>query len=90
MREHVTAIRDAIKRDVAPQSDQHWARLILGGLAVAAACVKFLIHQGPWVREDIIAQAVFLLSGFGVVFTGSMVALFKAIPVPWRKNGNGG
>jgi hypothetical protein len=77
-----------VRRDVVPQSADHTARLVLGGLAVAAACFKYVSHKGVWSREDVIAAALFLLGGLGVVFTGSVVALLKAVPVPWRK-GNG-
>lgn len=86
----VNGTRELLKKDLVPQSDQHWARLILGGLAVAAACYKYVTHSGAWTRDDIIAAALFLLGGLGVVFTGSVVALLKAVPVPWKRNGNGG
>lgn len=75
-----------VKRDIVPQSPDHIARLIMGGGAVGAAIVKYLAHKGPWEREDVIVAALFLLGGLGVVFTGSVVALLKAVPVPWRKS----
>ena len=78
-------------QDLSPKSEQHWARVILGGLAIAGGVFKYVTHEGAWARDDIYALALMLLLGFGVVFTGSVIALLKAIPVPWRKpNGNGG
>lgn len=82
-------IAAAVKRDVTPQSADHRARIVLGGLSVATACWKYAVHKGVWTREDVIAAALFLLGGLGVVFTGSVVALLKAVPVPWRRNGDG-
>lgn len=81
-------IAAAARRDITPQSTDHYARIVLGGLAVATACWKYGSHKGVWTREDGIAAALFLLGGLGVVFTGSVVALLKAVPVPWRRNGN--
>jgi hypothetical protein len=79
-----------VASDMVPQSADHFARLLMGGAAVGAACWKYGSHVGAWTREDLIAAALFLLGGLGVMFTGSVVALIRAVPVPWRKNGNGG
>ena len=76
----------AVKADVVPQSPEHWARIVLGGSAVGVSCFKYAVHQGAWGRDDLIAAALFLLGGLGVVFTKSVVALLSSVPVPWRKS----
>ena len=83
-------IAAAARNDLTPQSADHTARIVLGGICVAAACWKYVTHQGEWTRNDQITAALFLLAGLGVVFTSSVVALMRAVPVPWRKNGNDG
>ena len=89
LKQTTQTLKAAIGRDVKPESEQHWARVVLGGLAVAGGVFKYVTHEGVWVRDDIYALALMLLLGFGIVFTGSVIALLKAIPVPWRRNGNG-
>lgn len=72
-----------------PQSPEHLVRIILGGLAVAAAVFRFAVHRGKWDREEIIVTAMFFVGGAGIIFTKKVVALINAI-TPWKdKVGSG-
>ena len=85
-------IKAALAQDMTPQSAEHKFRFWIGTALVAAAIfivVTLVLRNQPLTRDMLILIALFSVSGLGVMFTGSVVALLRAVPVPWRKNGNG-
>lgn len=75
-----------VREDVLPKSQEHTARIVLGGLAFAAAVYQFVIHKGAWERNDLIAVLSFAGLGVLIVFTKTALAAIRAL-TPWKKNG---
>ena len=86
-------IKAATVRDMTPRSIEHWFRFIVGTLLVSAGifiAVSLVLKNQPLTRD-----MLFLVFGFGgagvvIMFTSSIVAVLKVLPVPWKRNGANG
>jgi hypothetical protein len=76
-----------VKKDVKPESGDHLFRLVICGLLVAAGIYATLIHPAdkPWERNDLILSLGMIGAGLAIAFTGTFLAILKAIPLPWAK-----
>lgn len=93
MSEKTVQLKAAVAKDMAPKSVDHWFRFVIGSLLVAAAVfisVTLVLKGQPFNKENIGVIALFAIGGLGVMFTGAVLALLKAVPLPpFLKRGNG-
>lgn len=70
-------------KQLAPQSGEHWLRLVAGAIAIALGTVDIVIsrfiHGQPWEKEPI----ALIVLGFGVIFTKTVIELAKTL-LPWK------
>jgi len=62
----------------------------MGATGLLVILGKLFILRTEFSLLDVVLALGLIVGGAGVVFTGTVLALLKAIPFPWRKSTNGG
>jgi hypothetical protein len=79
-------LAQGVKDDLKPQSPEHRVRLIgaafVSGLGGFDIVISRFFRDQPWSWESLIL----VLFGVGIVFTGTIIKLAKAL-LPWVRNG---
>lgn len=86
-----TGTQSAVKSDMMPTSADHWVRLIVCGLLVAAGIYLAVTHPRvvAWERYDLIMVLGMIGGGLLIGFTRTILSAAAAF-LPWvKKNGNG-
>lgn len=88
---NTSQVVEAFKGDWNPKSPAHIVRLICGGFMGATGFLvvlgKLFILKSEFAKIDLILVLVLILAGAAIVFTGTILAIIKALPLPssWKK-----
>ncbi len=69
--------------DLKPKSSSHLARLVFGSIMLTLGSVVIILHyvvgENDWTKTELILVLSLIGGAVGVVFTGTLISILKAV-----------